>query len=246
MRERFECGVEVSRTASESFRGRCAQGVLDKSDDFKTATAQRSLDRFAVELTLFRMRSRVRAAYPCGVGKTPSDDGRRGWFETVTSHLVHQRSNGLAGYPSGRLAAASPRLFTCGAALSELLVVRVHGLSNPRVGQVDLVAEYDLRRLGRPHENDHDGPPRMHLEPETSGMWWQRHRLDDAWITRCGPLPVHGAHLRGQHVFPPPQHDAINPQLEGDFRRVRHVLRVSKYSLARRWIVNAKCLAGDV
>jgi hypothetical protein len=55
MRERFECGVEVSRTASESFRGRCAQGVLDKSDDFKTATAQRSLDRFAVELTLFCM-----------------------------------------------------------------------------------------------------------------------------------------------------------------------------------------------
>ncbi len=37
---------------------------------------ERSLDRFAVELTLFCMRSRVRAAYPRGLGKTPNDDGR--------------------------------------------------------------------------------------------------------------------------------------------------------------------------
>ena len=161
------------------------------------------------------MRARVRAAYSCRVGKTPSDDRRRGWLETVKSHLAHKRSNGLAGCSSGRLAATSPRLFACGAALSELLVVRVHGLSNPRVGQVDLVAQYDLRRLERPRENDHDGPPRMHPEPETSGTSWERHRLDDACATRCAPLPVHGARLRGQYVFPPRPHDAINPTLPG-------------------------------
>jgi hypothetical protein len=104
--ERLECRVEVLPRSAESFDGDCAHGILHDRHGVEAAGAQRSLDRFAIQAALFRMCSRMRATTPRGVGRTRSDDGRRGRFETVTSHLVHERSDGATGC---RPAALQPR-----------------------------------------------------------------------------------------------------------------------------------------
>jgi hypothetical protein len=46
------------------------------------------------------------------------------------------------------------------------------------------------------------------------------------------PRPVDGPHLRRQHVFPARVHDAIDRQLEGRFRRARHVSCVAEHPRA--------------
>src|SRR5258705_1001505 len=45
---------------------------------------------------------------------------------------------------------------------------------------------------------------------------------------RGAPLPVHRAHLGGQHVLPPRIHDMLDPELERNLSGVGHVLGVAK------------------
>ena len=165
--KRLECRIEIFALSSESFGSHRTQGISSDRRDMKAAGAQCSLDGVGVQLPLLCMRPRVRARRPRRMGTTGNDNGRHGWFDTVTSHLTHEPAKGSARYLSGRRAATAPSVCACGAPVPELLVIRVHRLSHPRVGQVDLVTQHDLRCPERPRENDHDRPPRMHLQPET-------------------------------------------------------------------------------
>jgi hypothetical protein len=92
----------------------------------KAAGAQRSLDGFAVQSALFRMRSGVRAPCPRWMGKARSDNGRLGCFETVTSHLAHEPSKSSARCLARSRAAMPPGASAYGAPVSEFLVIRVH------------------------------------------------------------------------------------------------------------------------
>src|SRR5467141_2817185 len=52
--------------------------------------------------------------------------------------------------------------------------------------------------------------------------------------SRRAPLRVHRSHWWRQHVLPSRMHDPLAPQLEQDFRCVRHVLGVPKDCVAHR------------
>src|SRR5688572_28703778 len=60
------------------------------------------------------------------------------------------------------------------------------------------------------------------------------------------PRAMYGAHLGRQHVLPARMHDALDPELERDLRRVPHVLGVAEDHLPRRRIVDEDRLAGHV